>query len=503
MVLTPENIILLGSLLLFVSIIASRAGSRTGIPVLLFYLLIGMIAGVDGLGLNFSNPEMTQFIGNTSLVVILFSGGIDTRYSDIRKIIPAGAILATAGVLFTAALTGVFTWFLLKENEITANFSLLDGLLLAAVISSTDSASVFGLLRGKGIHIRHNLKSILELESGSNDPMAYLLTILLIQLSTSGGGISGWNILLELFLQLGIGVAGGYLFGNLSVKLMNRINLSNTSLYSVLLLSCAFLIFTITSAVNGNGFLAVYIAGLVVGNRKFVHRKSAVNFVEGQTWFVQIVMFLTLGLLVNPHELVDITFDGLMIGLFLIFIARPIAVFICLSYSKRISFRGKLFISWVGLRGAVPIIFATYPLTANLPEANLIFDIVFFITLLSLLLQGISLPWMAKWLKVREVPKEQASSFNMELPEDMMGAISELEINMQSLKNGNKVMDLPLPENILVVMIKRKEHYMIPKGHTILLPGDKILLISDQERDIKRTARHLGITDTDFEIKKE
>ncbi|MEG2947208.1 MAG: potassium/proton antiporter, partial [Bacteroidales bacterium] len=337
------------------------------------------------------------------------------------------------------------------------------------------------------------LRPTLELESGSNDPMAYLLTILLIQIIQSASHLTVMDILLQLFLQLSVGFILGLLLGKITVWIVNFIDLSNSSLYAVLMLSCAFLIFTLTSACMGNGFLAVYIAGMVIGNHKVIHRKSISNFMDGMAWLFQIIMFLTLGLLVNPHEIIDIVWEGLIIGLFLIFISRPVMVFLCLSFSKRFNLKSKLFVSWVGLRGAVPIIFATYPLTAKMPEAALFFNIVFFITLLSLLVQGISIPWMARFLDQEGVREERKSEFGVEFPDDIKGAMAEVEITEDTLRNGSRIMALPLPDNTLVVMIKRKDRFLIPKGHTILKPGDKLLLIADNESALKRSYRQLGL----------
>ena len=495
MLLTPENILLLGSAMLFVSIIASKAGNRTGIPILLLFLIIGMMAGIDGLGINFSNPASTQFIGNIALVIILFGGGMETQFSDIRKIIGPGVTLATLGVIMTAGITGLFIWLLFRNTDFATcgTIGILDALLLASIMASTDSASVFGILRGRGINIRPKVKSLLEFESGSNDPMAYLLTILLIQIIQSASHLTVMDILLQLFLQLSVGFILGLLLGKITVWIVNFIDLSNSSLYAVLMLSCAFLIFTLTSACMGNGFLAVYIAGMVIGNHKVIHRKSISNFMDGMAWLFQIIMFLTLGLLVNPHEIIDIVWEGLIIGLFLIFISRPVMVFLCLSFSKRFNLKSKLFVSWVGLRGAVPIIFATYPLTAKMPEAALFFNIVFFITLLSLLVQGISIPWMARFLDQEGVREERKSEFGVEFPDDIKGAMAEVEITEETLRNGSRIMALPLPDNTLVVMIKRKDRFLIPKGHTILKPGDKLLLIADNESALKRSYRQLGL----------
>lgn len=502
MLLAPDNILLFGSAMLFISIIASKAGKRTGIPILLLFLIIGMLAGVDGLGINFSNPQSAQFIGNMALIVILFAGGMETQFTDIRRIILPGITLATLGVILTAGITGLFIWLLFRNTHFTTcgTIGILEALLLASIMASTDSASVFGILRGRGINIRPKVKSLLEFESGSNDPMAYLLTIILIQLISASSHLTWVDVLWQLILQLSVGFVLGFFMGKITVWIINFINLSNSSLYAVLMLSCAFLVFTLTSTLMGNGFLAVYVAGMVIGNHKVIHRKSISNFMDGMGWLFQIIMFLTLGLLVNPHEITHIVWDGLIIGLFLIFIARPIMVFICLSFSKRFNLKSKLFISWVGLRGAVPIIFATYPLTAKMPEATLFFNIVFFITLLSLLVQGVSIPWVAHFLGQEGSREERKSEFGVEFPDDMKGAMAEVEITEQTLRNGSRVMALPLPDNTLVVMIKRKERYLIPKGHTILKPGDKLLLIADNESALKQSYRQLGLFDQEIHI---
>lgn len=495
MILSFENIFLAGSVLLFISILASKPGARVGIPVLLLFLIVGMLAGTDGLGINFSDPHYAQFIGNMALVIILFSGGMDTKFTEVRRIIGAGTILATVGVFLTAVITGLFIWWIMHYKDLSGYANILDALLLGAVMSSTDSASVFGILRGKGIDIKHRIKSLLEFESGSNDPMAYMMTLILIQLILGSKQLSAGEIFLDLGMQLIIGIGCGYILGKLTVLLINRINLYNHSLYAVLLLSCAFFIFAFTNTIKGNGFMGVYIAGLVIGNHKFVHRKSISNFIEGLAWLFQIIMFLALGLLVNPHEILGILWVGLAIGLFLIFIARPVVVLLCLSYTRKINFKGKLFISWVGLRGAVPIIFATYPLTAGLPGAQIIFNIVFFITLLSLLLQGTTIPWMARILDQMSDQAEEAKTFNINVPDDMKGAMTELEINEKALQNGNLLMHLPLADNILIVLIKRNNNYLVPKGNTILKPGDKLLLISDDENSLKQVFRKLGVTE--------
>jgi cell volume regulation protein A len=489
-----DNIVLIGSLLLFISIIAGKTGYKFGVPILVLFLGVGMVFGSDGFGLEFSNPEHAQFIGVMALNIILFSGGMDTKYTEIRPVMVHGIILATIGVLLTALITGVFVYFLTQHIFTAITFSLLEAMLLASVMSSTDSASVFAILGAKGLSLKERLKPLLELESGSNDPMAYMLTITFIQLLTIGEG-SPWMIAVTFVLQLVVGTVLGYVFGRIVVKLINKIDLDNESLYPVLLLTVLFMIYSITTDLKGNGYLAVYISGLVIGNSKFVHKKTSKKFMDGMTWLFQIVMFLTLGLLVSPSELFPIAVIGMAISLFMIFVARPLAVWICLIPLKKPSGKARHYISWVGLRGAAPILFATYPWTAHLEKAEIIFHIVFFVTLVSLLLQGTTVPVVAKWLGLigEKHTQNKLSTFDVDFPDDIKSSMSEITLTEAHLARGNRIMDMPMPEKTLVVMVKREEHYFVPTGSTELEPGDILLIISDNERSLKETYAKMGI----------
>lgn len=332
-----------------------------------------------------------------------------------------------------------------------------------------------------------------QLESGSNDPMAYMLTILLIQVIEIG--VIDWpHSIVLLFMQLSIGAAAGFALGYAIVWIINRINVPNESLYPVLLFSCVFFVFAFTNLLQGNGYLAVYIAGLVVGNRKLVHKRSLTTFFDGFTWLFQIVMFLTLGLLVNPSELPAVAGVGLLVAIFMIVVSRPISVFACLLPFRRFTTRARVYISWVGLRGAVPIIFATYPLmSAEIPNARMIFNIVFFVTIVSLLVQGTTVSAMARWLGL--VGKsEEKEIFNVALPDEIKSAMSEIELTDEALSGGNKLMNLSLPDNTLVVMVKRGEQYFVPKGHTHLQSGDRLLVISDNDEELRKSYESLGIS---------
>ena len=491
MIQSAEMILLVVSIILILSIFAGKAGYRFGLPALLLFLGVGMLFGSDGLGIQFDNPQLTQFIGTLALSIILFSGGMDTKLSEVRPIASQGVVLATVGVLLTTFITGGFIYVVCHYSSIYDTLTLPEALLLAAVMSSTDSASVFSILRSKGVLLKENLRPTLELESGSNDPMAYMLTLILIAFIGSEG-MSVPEAAWMLVLQLGIGAIGGYLLGKAAVWVVNKINIDNTSLYPILILAFAFLTFSVVTLIKGNGYLAVYIAGLIFGNSKIVHKKSIGTFFDGFTWLWQIVMFLTLGLLVNPHELLPVTHIGLGIGLFMILIARPVSVFISLLPYKNFSLRARLYISWVGLRGAVPIIFATYPLIAGVEHARWFFNIVFFITILSLLVQGTTVTYVARLLKLIDKPPVK-EEFGVEFSEDIRSVMREIAITPQVLEHGNRLMDLSLPDHTLAVMVKRNNRYFVPKGNTVLKENDRLLMISDDNEALLQSYESMGI----------
>lgn len=498
MIANPEHIIAAASVILFVSLVVGKAGSRFGVPSLLLFLAVGMLFGCDGLGIQFDNAYVTQFISMLALTIILFSGGMDTNFADVKPVVAQGAVMATAGVFLTTLLTGSFIYWLFHQFGSVVTLTFPEALLLAAVMSSTDSASVFSILRDKSVHLKENLRPMLELESGSNDPMAYLLTILLITYIQSGGMSVGDGVL-ALILQLFVGALAGIVAGKLTIWAINKINMANTSFYPIMLLALAFFTFAATTLCKGNGYLAVYIAGLLVGNARIVHKKSIKTFFDGFTWLWQIVMFLTLGLLVNPHELIPIAGIGLLVGAFLVLLARPLSVFLCLSPFKNFSLKGKLYISWVGLRGAVPIIFATYPLIAGIEHASMFFNIVFFITLLSLLVQGTTVTQSAKWLNLTKEPKWK-DEFGIDLPEDIKSTLSEINVSPALLAHGNMLMQLPLPDHTLAVMVKRNGHFFVPKGNTVLKENDRILMISDYDDALLKAYETLDVKD--YTIKK-
>jgi len=377
----------------------------------------------------------------------------------------------------------------------SAGIGLLTCLLLASTMASTDSASVFSILRSKNLHLKNNLRPMLELESGSNDPMAYVLVITLIDLIKLNSEPNYWIVGGTLLIQLGIGALLGYAIGKIAVRIINYIKIGNDSLYPILIFTSCIFIFSVTYFAKGNGFLAVYIGGLVIGNSKFAHKRSSLNFFDGLAWMSQLIMFLTLGLLVNPRELIPIIIPGLIISFLMIFISRPLTVFLCLLTFRKMQIKDKIYVSWVGLRGAVPIIFAIYPLVENVPHARLIFNIVFFCTLVSLLVQGTTLPLIARWLSLAEKPKQinKITNFDVDFSSDIKSVTTEIEITAKILSSGNKLMDLSLPDNTLVVMVNREGNYFVPTGKTILNEKDKILIITDNHDALVETYKNLGV----------
>ena len=482
MTFTPENIFFLGAVLIFVSIIISKWGYRFGVPTLLLFLFTGMLFGSDGLGLEFHSHEDAQLIGMLSLSVILFSGGMDTKRRDIEPVVTQGLVLSTLGVLITTVITGLLIFYLSEWTRLDIGLSLPLSMLLAATVSSTDSASVFNLLRSQHIGLKHNLRPLLELESGSNDPMAYVLTVALVDMIVQAGEFSGMELATKIVGQLAVGGLLGYLGGRALVWIVNRINLPNPSLYPVLMLCSILIIFTFTDMFQGNGYLAVYVAGVVAGNSRLSYRRETNTFMQGITWLLQILMFLTLGLLVNPGEMIHVLLVAVAIGLFMMFVARPVSVFLCLQ-PFRMPMRAKFFLSWVGLRGAVPIIFATYPVIAGIEDADFLFNVVFVITLLSLSLQGTTITAAAHWLGLATDEPKTGNDFGIELPDELESKLSEMTLTEESLADGNRLQDMHFPAGTLVMMVKRDNSFIVPNGQLELRKGDILLTIARQEME--------------------
>lgn len=469
-----EYILVSVSFVLLVSILASKVSARLGVPALLLFLAIGMLTGSEGPGgVYFDDPWLAQFLGVTALAFILFSGGLETDLDEIRPVMVMGIVLATAGVLVSALLVAGFTLLVL-------DFSLKEALLLGAIVSSTDAAAVFAVLRSKSLGLRGILRPLLEFESGSNDPMAVFLTLGMIRL-VQDPTASLPDLVLMFVQQMALGVIFGLGIGRGITFVLNRIRLEYDGLYSVASMALVLLTYGATTSLGGSGFLAVYLAGLVAGNRSFIHKRSLTEFHSGLAWLMQIVMFLTLGLLVFPSQVMPITLQALLISAALILVARPLAVFTTLVWAKKVSLNEKAFVSWVGLRGAAPIILATFPLLAGVEQSNTIFNLVFFIVLTSALVQGTTLPYVARLLHV-DAPLESKPSYPIAFvpTEPIQSDLLELTIQPGSEAAHKRIVDLEdLPETALIVLIRRNTEFLVPRGSTMLQEGDNLLVLAE------------------------
>lgn len=490
-ILSLENILLTGSILLIAGVLIGKSGYRSGLPVLMIFLIVGMFFGTDGLGIQFDDMNTAQFIGMIALCVILFTGGMATRYSAIKPILGPGLTLSTAGVLLTALLTGLFVWWLSDMKWTNIHFAILPSILLAATMSSTDSASVFGILGSQKVSLKNNLRPMLELESGSNDPMAYMLTIILIDAIGAGNGLSPLRLISELIMQFAVGGAMGWIMGKATIRLaglyrrlgnVNEDPDQTISMLSILILALMFFTFAVTTDLKGNGYLAVYIAGMIIGNSELRGKRGINKFLDGLTWLAQIVVFIMLGLLVNPREMIVVAPVSLLIGVFMIVVARPVSVFLSLLPFRKIKTKSKCYISWVGLRGAVPIIFATYPVIADIEGAGVIFNIVFFVTLLSLIVQGTTVIKSARVLGLIAPEKSETDNFGVELPEDIPSSLRSLILTEEMLSAGDTLSAMDIKAGQLVMMVRRGDRYLVPNGKLKLLPGDTLLIIEQELR---------------------
>jgi potassium/hydrogen antiporter len=472
--MSGTTVVLVASGLLLAGVVASRLSARLGIPGLLVFLAVGMLAGSDGPGgIEFDNADLAQALGVVALAFILFAGGISTVWEEVRPVLGQGTALATVGVLITALIAGLAaSWAFDLPIEV--------GLLIGAIISSTDAAAVFSVLRSRSVSLRGRLRPLLELESGSNDPMAVFLTIGFLELVTNASAEPIHFV--PLFVsQMAVGALLGFAAGRLATWGLNQIRLDHDGLYPVMLLAIVGFTFSATTLLNGSGFLAVYVAGIVMAQRRFIHKNSLTRFHDGIGWVGQIGMFVVLGLLVFPSELPSVAFRGLVVAAVLIFVARPIAVFVTLT-PFRVPWRDRALISWVGLRGAAPIILATFPLMENAPDASLIFDTVFFIVLTSVLIQGTTIPLVAKWLRV-SAPLETRAPWPIQ-PRSIQPpgtSLQELTVPTGSPITARPLVELGLPAGTMIVLIEHAGAFAVPTGSTVLHDDDRLLILGNDD----------------------
>jgi cell volume regulation protein A len=465
-----EQVLVGIALLLLASVFASRASGRLGVPALAMFLVLGMLAGSEGIGgIYFDDAATAQRLGVIALVFILFAGGMETDWTHIRRVAaPAGA-LATVGVLITAVLVG---WF----AHIAAGLSIMEGLLLGAIISSTDAAAVFSILRSKGVRLRRDLGALLEIESGSNDPMAVFLTTMVLGLMTAPGG-SAWSPLLSFVQQMTFGAVAGIAAGIATVRLLNRARLEYQGLYPVVTIAMVMLTYGATAFIGGNGFLAVYLLGVVMARENYVQRRTLTRFHDGIAWLMQIAMFITLGLLVFPSKLPSVAGVSLAVAAVLMLVARPVAVLLTLA-PVRMPLREKLLVAWVGLRGAVPIILATFPLVAGVPVAPVLFNIVFFIVFASVLLQGTTIAPVARWLGLDEAASSETPPETVHLSGRGESALVTLEVEEGSRADGHRVVELQWPRETLILVVYRGNEFFVPNGATALSAGDRLIVLT-------------------------
>jgi potassium/hydrogen antiporter len=473
--LLVDQVIFFGSLLILVAIISRKFSTFFGIPVLVLFLLVGMLAGSEGIGgIEFENYSLAHAAGTLALVVILFDGGLRTRMSQIRLSWKPALTLATLGVLITALITGFAAAWLL-------NLPPLTGLLLGSIVASTDAPAVFSVLRTQSVTIDERLQATLEVESGSNDPMAIFLTVGLLEVILGQRSL-GMGLFSLFVLQMGVGLVAGYGMGRIAVNLINRIKLDAAGLYPVLVVALGLLTYGLAVFAKGSGFLAVYVAGIVIGNGNIVFHRGTLLFHDGIAWISQIVMFIVLGLLSFPSALIGVAQEGLIMALVIIFVSRPLAVTLLLL-PFRFNVREMLFLSWVGLKGAVPIILGIFPLLYGLPNGLLIFNVVFFAVIVSVMLQGWPLPAVARILRLQRPPKpEPSATLEITSLRHIQADILDYEVRKTSAAAHLRISELAMPEDVVIAMITRGNDIIPARGATVLLPGDHVFVILKPER---------------------
>lgn len=470
------KLLTIGAIVLLLCIISIKLLYKFGVPALLIFIVLGMVFGTDGLvGIEFSDYNLTSKICSFGLIFIIFYGGFSTKWSVAKPIVVPSILLSTLGVVITAFLTGFFCTFAL-------GMTMLEGLLIGAVVSSTDAASVFAILRSKKLNLKSGIASMLEIESGSNDPFAYMLTMIISELMISGSSSLGFTIKL-IFSQIIFALMVGYVLIKFAGLVLKNVNLHINGLYPIFVISIAILAYSLCELIGGNGYLCTYIVGIGLGNSKILHKTSLVQFFDGISWLMQILLFFTLGLLSFPSYLPSLAGSAIALLIFMIFVARPVAVFAILSWFK-VGFKEKVFVSWVGLRGAASIVFAIYALTSDVTVVHDIFHLVFFLALFSVTVQGTLIPIIAKKLDLIQDEELVLKTFT-DYKEETITELVEYQIGDNNRIAGKSIVDANIPEEILIVMIKRANNVIVPKGSTVLNKGDTLVLSSNNIENLK------------------
>ena len=459
------NTMMICGLVLLISITASKVLYKFGVPILLVFIVLGMIFGSDGIvGIYFANYSLTNELCSIALVLIMFYGGFGTNWKVAKPSLKPALLMSTVGVIITTLLTGIFVSFILKV-------SILEGLLTGAVVASTDAASVFAILRSQKLNLKGSLASLLEVESGSNDPTAYMLTIAILTLMSSGSASGLIAIILK---QVIFGILVGAILAKISVYILRNVDFEIKGFDTIFLTAIAIFAYALSEWLGGNGYLSVYLAGVIIGNSKIPHKKNLFYYFDGVSWIMQIALFFLLGLLSFPSKFNTVIGISMTISMFLVFIARPVATFLILKpfgYSRN----EKLFVSWVGLRGAASLVFAIYAMTYGVKMENDIFHIIFFVALFSVAIQGTLIPILAKKLDLVDNSTTVFKTFN-DYTGEMSSKLIELTIYKDSDWVNKSIMDADIPNEILIVMIKRKDEIIIPKGASIIEEGDILVL---------------------------
>ena len=486
------KIMIVCGLVLLMCITSTKILYRFGVPILLVFIVFGMLFGVDGIvGICFDDYQLVSKISTIALIFIMFYGGFGTNWGMAKPVAIQSIFLSTLGVVFTAILTGLFCFFVFKTT-------LLEGLLIGSIVGSTDAASVFAILRSQRLNLKGSIASMLELESGSNDPCAYMLTVIILGLM-SGGGYG--NIIPMILKQIIVGVVISVVLAKLSVYLLRHAKFEIEGFYPIFITAIAVLAYSVSEYFSGNGYLSVYITGIIIGNAKIPHKKSIFQFFDGISWIMQIMLFFLLGLVAFPSKIPSVMVKGISISLFMIFVARPVAIFSILYWFK-VHIKEKIFISWVGIRGAASIVFAIFAETYGVSINNDIFHIIFFIALFSVAVQGTAIPKLAKKLDLIDNNESVLKTFN-DYKEDKSTRLIEFTIDEHNIIANKTIMDANIPEDILVVMIKRNGDVFVPNGSTEILPGDILVLSGNKLKHFNEYKEEKSTTLTEVSIEKK